>query len=392
MKKYFIGAAALLAFTACSNDETVDLNQDGNVISFAVTANNPSRVSNQDGQGVYCNNNKPTEFTVYATVGGASYIDGDLIKLSSGKYVNQEATRYWPSGDVTFYALQNATMDWTTPATPKVTSFTVASDVSQQKDFVYARKTQNKSTNSQVNLNFRHALSQIVFEAINKNGHLDVVIDEVKIVNVAGTGTFTFPGTDTDDNVVDHDQTGSTSPTTQGTWVLGDKDQTFAVSVPVGNQAVRGNSTKVELTSTKVSGKEYSANAMLLLPHSGAATTAWVPSTTHPKPTSSGQTGSYFLVKCSIRNVNAGTGTASAGDVYLWGDGTGTKYVAIPYAFAWEQGKKYTYTFTFDKGNGGYNPETPGTDPEPVLVPITIDITVDDFVKGADTDIPMQTN
>ena len=390
MKKYFIGAAALLAFTACSNDETVDLNQDGNVISFAVTANNPSRVSTGEGQGVYCNNNKPSQFTVYATVDGASYIAGDIIKLDGGKYENQGGTRYWPSADVTFYALQNATMDWTTPATPKVTSFTVASDVSQQKDFVYARKTQNKSTNSQVNLNFRHALSQIVFEAINKNGHLDVVIDEVKIVNVAGTGTFTFPSANTDANVEDHNQTGSASPATQGTWALGAKDQTFAVAVPADKQAVHGDNTTVKLTSENIASKEYSANAMLLLPHSGAATTAWVPSTTHPKPTSSGQTGSYFLVKCSIRNVNAGTGTASAGDVYLWGDGTGTKYVAIPYAFAWEQGKKYTYTFTFDKGNGGYDP---GTDtPTPVLVPITIDITVDDFVKGADTDIPMQTN
>ncbi len=387
MKKYFIGAAALLAFTACSNDETVDLNQDGNVISFAVTANNPSRVSTEDGQGVYCNNNKPKEFRVYAVYNSKSYINGDLIKLNGSKYENQGGTRYWPStGDVTFYALQNADMDWTNPATPQVKDFTVNPAVGSQVDFVYARKTQSKSANAPVTLNFRHALSQIVFEAINKNGHLDVVIDEVKIVNVAGTGTFTFPALDTDDNVVDHDQSSTTAIANQGTWALQAANQSFAVAVPAGKQAVHGDNNTVKLTSENIATKEYSANAMLLLPHSGAATTAWNPS--EGKATES--TKSYFLVKCSIRNVNDGTGIAKAGDVYLWGNETSTAYVAIPYSFAWEQGKKYTYTFTFDKGNGGYDP---GTDtPTPVLVPITIDITVDDFVKGADTEIPMQTN
>lgn len=397
MKKYFIGAAALLAFTACSNDETVDLNQDGNVISFAVTANNPSRVSDVAGQGVYCNNNKPKEFTVYATVGEGegrkSYINGDVIKLVGDEYVNQGGTRYWPADPVTFFAAQNATVNWAdwftaTPATPAPTvDFTVEEHVNAQKDFVYARKTQSKSANAPVNLNFRHALSQIVFQAQNTNAQLDIVIDEVKIVNVAGTGTFTFPSTGTESVIEDHDQTTTPTISNQGTWALEAANQSFAVNVPDANQAVHGNSEIVKLTSANETGKEYSVNAMLLLPHYGAATTAWVPSS--GKATSS--TGSYFLVKCSIRNVNAGNGEAVTGeDVYLWGASGATKYVAIPASFAWEQGKKYIYTFVFGNGNGGYDPDT--DTPTPVLVPISFTISVDDFVKGADTNIPMQTN
>ncbi|MGN0222533.1 MAG: fimbrillin family protein [Muribaculaceae bacterium] len=391
MKKYFLGAAALLALTACSNDETVDLNQDGNVITFAVTANNPSRVAPGEGQGVYCNNNKPSEFTVYAAYDGKSYINGDVIKLNGTKYENQEGTRYWPStGDVTFLAFQNnlGTFNWDAGGTSTVLNFTVPTTVGNQKDFVYARKTQSKSADGQVSLNFRHALSQIVFQAKNTNGQLDVVIDEVKIVNVAGTGTFTFPTADTETNVVDHNQTSETAIASQGTWVLGTANQSFAVAVPAGNQAVHGNSSLVKLTSENESSKEYSNNAMLLLPHSGAATTAWIPD--NGAATGTTQTGSYFLVKCSIRNVEAGSGTAGTDDVYLWGASDATEYVAIPASFAWEQGKKYIYTFVFGNGNGGYDPDT--DTPTPVLVPIDLTVTVDDFVKGADPEVPMQTN
>ena len=71
-------------------------------------------------------------------------------------------------------------------------------------------------------------------------------------------------------------------------------------------------------------------------------------------------------------------------------DEDGYAYVAIPTSdIKWEQGKKYVYTFIFGEG-GGYippvDPEEPDTDPEdpgkPVLVPITFQVTVDDFIDG----------
>ena len=46
-------------------------------------------------------------------------------------------------------------------------------------------------------------------------------------------------------------------------------------------------------------------------------------------------------------------------------------------------GKRYVYTLIFGEG-GGFNPENPdpeNPDPEPVLVPITFDVTVDNFVE-----------
>lgn len=56
--------------------------------------------------------------------------------------------------------------------------------------------------------------------------------------------------------------------------------------------------------------------------------------------------------------------------------------------FQWEEGKKYTYTFVFGKGHGGYDPDPEDPDPnpddpyvpDPVLVPITFEVSVDEFI------------
>ncbi|MDY5118466.1 MAG: hypothetical protein SPE65_00585, partial [Muribaculaceae bacterium] len=61
--------------------------------------------------------------------------------------------------------------------------------------------------------------------------------------------------------------------------------------------------------------------------------------------------------------------------------------VKMPDNTVWEQGKRYVYTFVFTTdGNGGSDPSTG----DPVLTPITLDVTVDDFVDGnADKDVDM---
>ena len=46
----------------------------------------------------------------------------------------------------------------------------------------------------------------------------------------------------------------------------------------------------------------------------------------------------------------------------------------------WKQGKRYIYTLIFGEG-GGFNPDPDPENPEPVLVPITFDVTVDEFVE-----------
>lgn len=131
---------------------------------------------------------------------------------------------------------------------------------------------------------------------------------------------------------------------------------------------------------------EYNANTMYLLPQKFELYTGT--GTDDPNLTNvwngSGkpESGAYFLVETKIQNVAAGNGTrAAVDDVYLWGNSTTAKYIAVPMPKEtnWEPGKRYVYTFVFTTdGNGGTDPEKG----EPVLVPIKLDVTVDDFVDG----------
>ena len=383
-----------MAMASCSQDETIGINHDGDEITFNVVTNSATRAAD-----VYCNQNLPGGFYVSAISDGKTYIDKDHVTGSNGNWTNTSGTRYWPETAVDFYAYVNAgtsykwSVDGAGKATAKFENFTVNNTVGSQEDLLYAVKTNQSKTNGKVNLNFRHALSQIVFQAKNTNANLYVEIAGVSVVNVGGTNTFTFPSANTENNIVDHDEnadgvyedgefgSGISYDASWGTWAALTQG-TEQYNVDFDKKSVLGNNTLVSLTTANDAGKEYNSNAMLLLPQK---TTAWDPET-NPLPGAAGNTGSYLLVDCAIFNV-AGTDYAEGDDVCLWGELQGsawtTKELAIPVAFDWEQGKKYVYTLVFGEGNGGYDPDPePDPDPEdpdPVLVPITFEITVDDF-------------
>ena len=379
-----------MAMASCSQDETIGINHDGDEITFNVVANNATRAAD-----VYCNQNLPKEFYVSAISDGKTYIDKDYVTGSNGNWTNTSGTRYWPETAVDFYAHVNGgdAYKWNN-GSPKFEGFTVNNTVGSQVDLLYAVKKNQSKTNGTVNLNFRHALSQIVFQAKNTNANLYVEIAGVSVVNVGGKNTFTFPSADTETNIAHNnydtdgdgvyedgefgsinynESWGSWAALTQGTEQY---------NVDFDKTPVPGNNTLVALTTKNEDGKEYNSNAMLLLPQK---TTAWDPEA-NPLPGAEKNTGSYLLVDCAIFNV-AGDDYAD-GDVCLWGEqqgsGWATKELAIPVAFDWQQGKKYVYTLVFGEGNGGYDPDPdPDPDPEdpdPVLVPITFEIFVDEFV------------
>ena len=376
MKKYFLGAAALLALTACSNDETVDLNQDGNVISFAVTANNPSRAAAGE---VFNNAAKPANFTVYAAHGGQTYFENETFTGDAGVYKSAN-THYWPStGDVTFLAFRNnlGTFNWNANVASTITGFTIPANASDQKDFIYAFTRKAKTATGQTTLNFRHGLAQVVFKAQVTNPNLYVEIEGVSVCNAKNKGTFTFPFAGvTDTNHEDEDEDAFTfDGNTQGVWSAQtgkvNYDLTFA-SVGIANTQTK-NLTAIDANRTT------DANTLLLLPQNTSKWTVGAHGTTP-----AAQDGAYFLVKCKIRNVRDTATGVQADDVYLWGTALAAADVAVPADFNWEQGKKYVITFVFGNGNGGYDPDNS----DPVLVPISFTITVDDFAKVTEN-VPM---
>lgn len=370
MKKILFSAAMALVLVSCSRDEVIEINRDSDEIRFGVVTDAATRAAD-----VYCNNNLPGAFTVYANHNGKTYIDGDLIQKDGTAWVNNTGVRYWPEGNVSFYAHVNGTgFTWASGEVPTIKDYTVPTAVAEQKDLLYAVKTQSEG---QVTLNFRHALSQIVFQAKNTNANLYVEIKGVTVNKLGNVNTFTYPTANTDNNIINHEGTTGTITYDDGSWGTWATLNGGTTNYPVEFEAVSvpGDNDDKSLTNTNNTGKEFSSNAMLLLPQT---TTAWDPEDGKPAD----QNGTYFLVDCKICNV-AGDDYATS-DVVLW-EGP----AAIPVAFNWEQGKKYIYTFVFGDGNGGYDPNP--DDPTPVLLPITFNVTVDDFVPVENQDVIMDT-
>ena len=287
----------MLTLAACSKDEVVQQNPN-DAITFSATTNKAiSRAA--DG---YCNKKLPADFKVWANVPDGSgyklyFSDDQFDKDASDNYTNNGETRYWPYSAINFFACKNATPDWNATTgseaykTLVVTDFKVADLVADQVDFIYAvQNVATKPTSGQTTINFRHALSQIEFQARNENTKLYVEISGVSVCKVNNKGTFTFPTTSTDEVVGEHNPEGSGSYTddldgkTQGTWLAATpssysnysidtrKDDDTATEV----KAIIGNNTptNVSLTVTDPGSQEYNKNTMYLLPQT---LTAWTP-------------------------------------------------------------------------------------------------------------------
>ena len=358
MKKVIVGVMSLLVMAACSQSEVVDVNRNNDVIEFGAIAKSPTRA-----ETVYSNTNMPESFTVWATFDGKILIDGDVIKKQGSSWVNTTATRYWPAGcsdtkKVTFYAYANdqGSFEGIDPYVGAIfSSFIVNPDVTKQKDFLVAT---TYASSGPVQLEFKHALYQLAYNAKCTNENLRVVIDGVTICNVEDTNSFML---------------GNSSGIEWSMWEypnVGDAD--FLVEFdPVTLDKTNVNTVKT-LTSPN------SKNALLLVPFSNASQGTWDPATEKLTET----TNAYFLVKCAIANVSG------TDEIMLWGeknsDGTyATKEIAIPipgnHLVSYGPGIQFIYTFVFGQGNGGYNP----VNSAPVLAPVEWgDITIKDFELG----------
>lgn len=381
MNRKVLLAVPVLALAACSQDDLLEVNRNVNEITFDVVSGNASKAAN-----VFCNNNKPTEFNVWAQNGGKDLMVGDRIAYEGDAWVNKTATRFWPeAGNVDFYAHVNAgdAFKWNS-GVPTIEDFTVPTTVATQTDLLYSVKKDVAKSNSAVALNFHHALSQIVFSAKNTNKHLHAEVHGVELCNLSNKGTYTYPAVSTEANNANHEGSGNINGG-KGTWDYGTTHETvYGVSFSTAVDVPEGEGAVVSLTSANESGKEFNSQALMLIPQT---TEKW-DTTDHTNSAKQ----SYILVDCIIRNV-VGDEVNKGTDVVLWGNitesGVAPKKIAIPAAFNWEEGKKYVYTLVFGDG-GGVTPPVDGGDepgPAPVLVPITFDVTVDDFVNAGNTDV-----
>lgn len=376
--KYLVAALSAVALTACTNDEVMEVNR-GRGITFQVATEASTRATATTTGTI-------DEFTVwgFTTENGENKTLMDALAVTkTGETWGYTGTIYWPANPVDFYSVSP------TPESGKVSggtvsiandaqtisNFTANTDQSKQVDLLYAvNKGEKKAdhTASAVSINFRHALSQIVFKAKNTNDNLKVTIRGVKVGNIKKTGDFTYPSSST----TTHNafENGTITAGTQGTWANVETEETFAAGIT--QQTLDGVVSEAVDLTTKT-GAAYSG-ALFMIPQ---ALTAWDPETTGAlSPTNKGV---YFLVDCQMQS--------GEDDVTVWPtaemdtDEDGYAEVAIPASnLTWDQGKKYVYTFVFGEG-GGYEPGT-DPDPDPTLYGINFTVTVDEFINGFDPD------
>lgn len=416
-KHLFLTVSVMALFSSCSNDELVsETTTHGDAIAFSVTTNNATRAADY-----WCNNQLPTYFEVSTAYNNAFYFNNEVYKAEGGKYVQADGNyRYWP--DVTSTPLyvyaykvkadgasaigdEFAQFAWSAATAAPTITMTPEVEAAKQHDLLYAYdKVSTKPGYGETHaINFRHALSQIVFYAKCSNTKIQVDIEEVALYNAAKSGVFTLPTGDntTNKNLENHDQTGVFDNTYKGfgTWAL-----TPAYTESDENKAIRSYKASCVATllattedwtnltdNTNTADKKHTVinQSLLVLPQTKYSEDnnnnlkAYVPASGALKD----KGGACIAIKCTIRNIASGT-AATATDVYLWGDkqedGTyKAKDLVVPVDFTWEQGKKYIYKINFSNlGHGGYDP---GTGKE-VLVPIQLSVTVDDFAKVTEID------
>ena len=381
--KLFLLATSAVALASCSSDAVVEDNAAGNAIQFSATANQASRAADY-----YCNNALPADFHVWASVNGKQYFADEVYAKGTTEStkttysITGGVERYWPNEEISFFAAKNYdAFNWNV-ATASTMTITPALAAKDQKDLLYAYTVAKRGTGEaaknftegKAKLNFRHALSQVVFYALNENSKIYVEIENISLNNAAATGTFTLPigaANVTDDNLQDHTQAGAAETKGLGTWAVEGKAKFTADCKKDGN-LVALTAEKQNLTDNAT--ENDFGQSLLVLPED---VTAW--DKTAITAENKENKGSYITVKCKIRNI-AGTEVADD-DVYLWGTKDAAQELLIPVNFNWEQGKKYIYTIKFSKtGHAGYDEH--GNN---VLIPIQFDVTVDDFAKAQES-------
>lgn len=282
-----VGAIALM-LASCSADEQVAQNAFDGAISYTVVADNQTRAANS-----YCNNNPPEEFRVWAThskqeTEGVFYINGDrIVKEGSGNtYFDADGTRFWPKeGELSFYAVVDGAFpkDVNTGKpilfdnTSKkfvVKDYTIADEIGKQLDLMYAvnknvaRSTSEPTETPEVELNFRHALSQICFKAKNENPKLNIIINKITVTNVNNKGDYTLPDENTNVKFENHDGTEIASTSGHGNWSNLSKTTTDGptYTIDLGNVSVPFGTNSHNLTYDGNANHTTFANVLNLLP------------------------------------------------------------------------------------------------------------------------------
>lgn len=343
-KSIFMMAAASLLMTACSSEETLDVNN-GRAIQFRHGMTRASETTT---------GNLGAFVASAQTVDGKDYFeDVEFTKPEDAQTFSSAAEYYWPGDDselnFSAYAPVSLKTQVTQNATTKkLTGFVPATDVAAQVDFITGAGSGKRSVNegSGTELTFGHNLAQIEVKALSKNPLYTFEITGVKIANAVSKGDFDFASG----------------------WTLGSDIESYEI--------LYANNATVTLGEEAESLMGGKGNAMLI-PQSFDEN-LWVPDET--AGTHNDNSGAYLAVKLKITRANESAVVVFPFKEMQNGKEEVSEWAAIPLKGGWEAGKKYTYILDFTSGAGYVVPEGPVDPDKPILGgPIKFTVNVEEW-------------
>ena len=345
MKKFtlILATVALLA-AGCTKTEVVGP-QNRKGINFAAYTAKTTKALQTD---VTTGNLSAFEVTAFGN--GAIYFDN--LTFTKNTVWESDPKYFWPAFPLTFCAY-NTPIVYNNPADPdkvaKITGFerrittttpqllvSPAAELAYQQDLVAAyaagkKESDATSTGNSLLLTFNHYLTQVIVKATNaRYGTYTVVVDSVKIANMAGHGIYTFS-----DNRMRPIADSKTD------YKAGFQEKTL-------------DQTAQEVMPDTDAGK----GKWYLIPQS---VTSWDPNTNRHNTNH----GTYLALKVKITANNEALkiypATADESKGYI----SGWMAVPIPSGFIFEQGKKYTFNihfFSAEKPGAGYVDPEAGSD------------------------------
>lgn len=330
-RQLFMMTVTAVVMASCSKEEIKDINM-GNAIDFRAAIE--TRATETTTANI-------AKFSVTAIDKNNDNYFTDVEFAKDGSVFTSTPAYYWPNdgSNLSFFAYSPSATDLGSTITINSTTQTLADFVpadmiAEQKDFVTATATGNKTDESTgVNLQFAHRLAQIEIKAKNTNEGYVYKVQGVRIGQPISKASFDFnscvwlPGTDKANYEVTYDA--EKTLTAEAVSIMGTEDD----------------------------------NAMLI-PQS---LVAWTPLTDQ----TNANKGAYLAVKVQITTKDGARvyPDAAVGE-YDW--------AAVAINTTWEAGQKYIYTLDFSSGAGKVDPEkTTPVDPTDPFEP------GDDILGGA---------
>ena len=242
---------------------------------------------------------------------GGNYMKDVPYSKVNGNWCADDGKFFWPvEGDLHFYGYApkvpgvsgSLTLD---SEKQTLEGFCPASTAAKQKDFIYAysKGSLNGNSSSGLSMDFKHALSEITVAAKNDSPDYTVGVTGVRIGNVKGKGTFTFPAVGSTNN--------------EGSWSLSNETS--------DNINYETTWTNAALLGSGASMMDASNEAFMLLPQQLVKA-------------DKASDKAYIALKVDI-NATSGQN--------LYND-----WVYVGIDTNWEMGKRYDYTLDFSNGAG----------------------------------------